>query len=97
MNTKQVGKTPIVTSGSGVKAGQALAFIEQLGTFSPVEVRPRLCSGISILFLYLKIINRRQLYSVCCIRLFQDILTVVGAFFSVFRPRAFQVRMSFSL
>lgn len=37
VNTKQVGKTPIVTSGSGVKAGQALAFIEQLGTFSPVE------------------------------------------------------------
>lgn len=37
VNTKQVGKSPIVTSGSSVKAGQALAFIEQLGTFSPVE------------------------------------------------------------
>ena len=34
-----MGKSPIVTPGSSVKAGQALAFIEQLGTFSPVEVR----------------------------------------------------------
>jgi biotin carboxyl carrier protein len=38
VNTKQVGKTPIVTQGSTVKAGQPMAYIEQLGTFSPVEV-----------------------------------------------------------
>jgi biotin carboxyl carrier protein len=37
---KQVGKTPLVTEGSVVKNKQPLAFIQQLGTFSPIEVRP---------------------------------------------------------
>lgn len=39
---KQVGKTPLVTQGSVVKKRQALAFIEQLGTYTAVEVRLRL-------------------------------------------------------
>jgi biotin carboxyl carrier protein len=37
--SKRVGKTPVVTQGSAVRQGQAIAFIEQLGTYSPVEVR----------------------------------------------------------
>ena len=37
---RQIGKTPMVTQGSVVRNKQALAFIEQLGTYSPIEVRP---------------------------------------------------------
>lgn len=38
VGTKQVGKTPMIIPGSSVKAGQPMGYVEQLGTFNPVEV-----------------------------------------------------------
>ena len=43
VRAKQVGKTPMVTQGSVVKNKQPLAFIEQLGTFTPINVRAVTC------------------------------------------------------
>ena len=37
--------THIAEQGARVKKGQTLAFIEQLGTFVPVEVSPLFCPG----------------------------------------------------
>lgn len=37
VGTKQVGKTPMIVPGTRVKAGQPMAYVEQLGTFNPVE------------------------------------------------------------
>jgi biotin carboxyl carrier protein len=42
VNTKKLGNRPMVEEGAEVKQRQQLAFIEQLGTYSPVEVRPGL-------------------------------------------------------
>ena len=38
VGTKQVGKSPMITEGTGVKTGQPMGYVEQLGTFNPVEV-----------------------------------------------------------
>lgn len=38
VGVKQVGKTPMITTGSAVKTGQPMAYVEQLGTFNPIEV-----------------------------------------------------------
>lgn len=37
VGVKQVGKTPMITTGSAVKTGQPMAYVEQLGTFNPIE------------------------------------------------------------
>eukprot|EP00892_Ulva_mutabilis_P008462 jgi/Ulvmu1/5989/UM026_0113.1 len=37
VGTKQVGKSPMINEGTGVKTGQPMGYVEQLGTFNPVE------------------------------------------------------------
>jgi biotin carboxyl carrier protein len=43
---KQVGKSPMVKEGSEVKRKAPLAYIEQLGTYTPIVVRLRLHSSL---------------------------------------------------
>lgn len=44
VGVKQVGKTPMISPGSIVKTGQPMAYVEQLGTFNPIEVCASVCS-----------------------------------------------------